>query len=85
MQTFTVTCIALGIAILILGGIMLAARKRLLAFLRARYESALREDGLSTDELARRTPSMRAVVIVSVGFLLFGGLLVSVGVMRAGG
>ncbi|EEB9150688.1 hypothetical protein XM82_004666 [Salmonella enterica subsp. enterica serovar Haifa] len=83
MQTFTVVCIATGIAILLAGAIMLLTRTRLLAFVRARYAAVLSEDRLSAQDVARRMPRMRAIIVIATGFLLFGGALLTLGLFRA--
>ena len=83
MQTFTAACIATGIAILLAGAIMLLTRTRLLAFVRARYAAVLSEDRLSEQDVARRMPRMRAIIVIATGFLLFGGALLALGLFRA--
>ncbi len=82
MQTFTVACIASGIAILLAGAIKLLARTRLLAFVRARYAAVLSEDRLSPQEVSRRMPRMRGIIVIATGFLLFGGALLALGLFR---
>ena len=79
MQTFTVACIASGIAILLAGAIKLLARTRLLAFVRA---AVLSEDRLSPQEVSRRMPRMRGIIVIATGFLLFGGALLALGLFR---
>jgi len=82
MHTFTVACIASGIAILLAGAIMLLTRKRLLRFVRARYAVVLSEEQLAPREVSRRMPRMRAIIVIATGYLFFGGALLTLGLFR---
>lgn len=83
MSGFALTSLVTGIVVLVLGVLLLSLRGRALSFVRQRFASVYREDGVPETEIAGRFPKMAAVVIVGSGFVAFGAALVLVGLFSA--
>jgi multisubunit Na+/H+ antiporter MnhB subunit len=56
------------------GALILVFRKRVLQFVRARYERMYREDRLDAEEISRRVPKMWIVVLIGVGALIVAAI-----------
>lgn len=79
MGVYSLTSLLAGIGIAIIGLLLLSLRDRVLRFVRQRFASVYREDGIPEAEIAVRFPKMAAVVVVGSGFVAFGVALVLVG------
>ncbi|MFB7842331.1 hypothetical protein [Microbacterium sp. NPDC056052] len=72
-------------AVAILAGMLaLLFRVRVLRFVQGRYARVHREDGLSGEESFERMPRMWMLLAIASGYLAFGILSSTVGLMTAG-
>ncbi|MCV0335926.1 hypothetical protein [Microbacterium sp.] len=80
MSAFSLANLAVGVAVVLVGAVLLVSRARVLPFVRGRFDKVYREDQLSEEEIARRLPKMSAVVVVvACGFAVFGTALIVIG------
>lgn len=82
MSAFSLANLAFGVAIVLVGAVLLVSRARVLRFVRGRFDKVYREDQFSEEEIARRLPTMSVVVVVVVvacGFAIFGTALIVIG------
>ncbi|WP_152642160.1 hypothetical protein [Microbacterium azadirachtae] len=73
-----------GAVAMLAGMLALLFRVRVLRFVRGRYARVHREDGLSGDESLERMPRMWMLLAIASGYLAFGILSITVGLMSAG-
>lgn len=73
MDAFAFANLACGIFVLLIGAVVIFRRERVLTFVRRRFEDVDREQHVSERDTTANLPKMSVVIIVGLGFVVFGG------------
>lgn len=81
MDAFALANLACGILVLVIGALVIIRRERVFTFVRRRFEDVYREQQVSEQDATANLPKMSAVIIVGLGFVVFGGAQIAFAVL----